>query len=158
MDHQVNEKIVLGIDPGAGGALAWVTRDGNLIETEDMPVINVRGKRRVCSASLVKLFDRRPVSLVVIEGVGSMPGQGVASSFAFGYGAGLLEGIASGFGLPLQITRAAEWKRKAGVPADKGAAREMASRYWPGAADRFARVKDDGRAEAALLARWAATL
>jgi hypothetical protein len=32
----------------------------------------------------------------------------------------------------------------------------MAQRFWPGCRD-FDRVKDDGRAEAALLARWVAT-
>lgn len=155
---QMSDRIILGIDPGAGGALAWVSGDGNLIEVADMPVIEVRGKRRICAPSLAQLFDKRAVSLVAIEGVGSMPGQGVASSFAFGYSAGILEGMAAGFGLPVQITRAAEWKRKAGVPADKGAARQMASRLWPGAAAQFARAKDDGRAESALLARWAASV
>lgn len=149
-------RIILGIDPGQGGALAWVTRDGHLIEAADMPVIEVRGKRRVCAASLAALVARRRVSLVVVEGVGSRPGQGIGSAFAFGYSAGMIEGAAAGIGYPVQIVQAAVWKRKAGVPADKGAAREMASRLWPGAAGTFKRVRDDGRAEAALLARWAA--
>jgi hypothetical protein len=58
--------------------------------------------------------------------------------------------------MPVQMVSPATWKRKAGVPSDKNGARVMASRYWPGAAEQFRRVKDDGRAEAALLARWAA--
>lgn len=145
------------------GALAWVTGDGHLVAVEDLPIIEVRGKNRVSSAGLAVMMAMRPVSIVVIEGVGAMPRrgkdgteikQGAASSFAFGYGAGIIEGVAAGSALPLEIVWAATWKRKAGVPKDKGASRQMASRIWPGVASRFARVKDDGRAEAALLARW----
>lgn len=152
----MSEKVVLGIDPGAKGAFAWVTGDGHLIEVADMPFVNVRGKDRVSAQGVAHLLRKREVVLVAIEGVGSMPGQGVASSFAFGYAAGILEGVASGAGIPVQITMAAVWKRRAGVSSDKGAARQTAIRYWPGATDQFKRVKDDGRAEAALLARWAA--
>jgi crossover junction endodeoxyribonuclease RuvC len=148
--------IVCALDPGAKGAIAWVSRDGHLIDVEDMPMSNIRGKPRVTAAGVALALRARPVRLVVIEGVGSMPDQGVASSFAFGYAAGLLEGVAAGLGLPVEIVFAAAWKRRAGVSKDKGAARQMASRFWPGAADKFKRVRDDGRAESALLARWAA--
>ncbi|HKS70363.1 MAG TPA: hypothetical protein VJQ45_08080, partial [Ktedonobacterales bacterium] len=75
----------------------------------------------------------------------------------FGYGAGLIEGVAAGLGLPVEIIRASVWKRRADVSADKGAARERAMRLWPGAEQKFARVRDDGRAESALLAHWVAT-
>ena len=147
---------LLGIDPGAGGALAWVSPDGGLIAVVDMPIIEVRGKKRVCAASLAALLTGRPVARVVIEGVGGMPGQGVGSTFAFGYAAGLCEGVATGAGLPVEIVRASVWKRRAGLSADKGVARQMASRLWPAASGEFKRVRDDGRAEAALMAHWAA--
>lgn len=148
--------LVLAIDPGAGGALAWVTGDGHLVATADMPVIEVRGKRRVSAAGLATLMAMRPVTKVVIEGVGAMPRQGVASSFTFGYSAGIIEGVAAGMGIPVEIVMAAVWKRRAAVPKDKGAARMLATRTWPGAAADFKRSRDDGRAEAALLGRWAA--
>lgn len=151
--------MILGIDPGATGALAWVSDDGDLIDIADMPMIEVRGKRRVCAQSLAALIDPtrcngRPVRMAVVEAVGSMPKQGVSSTFAFGYGAGLIEGVLAACEVPVTFIRPATWKKRAQVPADKGAARQMASRLWPGAAQRFARVKDDGRAEAALLASW----
>jgi hypothetical protein len=48
------------------------------------------------------------------------------------------------------------WKRAVGIPPGKDgakdAARSEAIRRWPQKADLFARVKDDGRAEAALIA------
>jgi crossover junction endodeoxyribonuclease RuvC len=150
----VIDHVILAIDPGAHGALAWCRSSGDLIGVQDVPMIEVRKKSRVSAAGLATLMKVIHVHKVVIEGVGSMPGQGVASSFTFGYGAGLIEGVAAGLGLPVEIIYAAAWKRRAGVPKDKGAARQMASRAWPHKAHLFARVKDDGRAEAALLARY----
>jgi hypothetical protein len=48
------------------------------------------------------------------------------------------------------------WKRSVGIPPGKDgakdAARSEAIRRWPNKAEVFARVKDDGRAEAALIA------
>lgn len=148
--------MILGVDPGMTGAFAFVTEDGHLIEVVDMPTQEVRGKRRISAAMVASIMTKRPVALVAIEGVHAMPKQGVSSSFNFGYGAGILEGVAAALGLAVEITQPVVWKKRAGVPADKGAARQMAQRYWPGAAAQFARVKDDGRAESALLARWAA--
>lgn len=148
--------MILGIDPGISGALAWVSDDGHLIATADMPLVEVNGKKKVSPQILVlHLIERKP-KLVVVEEVGAMPGQGVTSMFNFGYSAGILAGVCAGLGLPMVTYRPAVWKRHAHVPADKGAARQMAQRFWPGARD-FDRVKDDGRAEAALLARMVAT-
>lgn len=152
----MSDEIVCAIDPGARGAIAWISSDGHLIDIQDMPMAEVRGKLRVSAPGVALTLRARRADLVVIEGVGSMPGQGVASSFAFGYAAGLLEGVATALGMPVEIVFAAVWKRRAGVSKDKGAVRQMASRFWPGAAGKFHRVKDDGRAEAALLGRWAA--
>jgi crossover junction endodeoxyribonuclease RuvC len=45
------------------------------------------------------------------------------------------------------------WKRAVGLTlASKDAARSEAIRRWPNHAELFASVKDDGRAEAALIA------
>ena len=146
--------VICSIDPGASGAIAFLSASGYLLEVVDMPTIEVKGKKRVCSAQLADIICARKPSIVVIEGVNSRPGQAVTAVHIFGYSAGLCEGIAAGAGIPNQVISAATWKRKAGVPADKGAVRQMASRLWPGAASRFSRVKDDGRADAALLGHW----
>jgi len=149
--------IVCAIDPGLNGAIAWVGVSGTaLIDVVDMPTIEVAGKKKVNAAALAKLLESRQADLVVIEQVGAMPGQGVTSMYNFGYSAGILEGVCAAMGLPVRMVRPATWKRQAGVPADKGACRMMAQRYWPGA-DYFTRVKDEGRADAALLARWGAS-
>lgn len=148
--------IILGIDPGAKGALAWVTREGHLLEVTDMPMFEIRGKLRVSAQGLATAMTKRDVHVVVIEGTHAVPQGSGSSNHAFGYACGLCEGVAAGVGLPVMIIRAGVWKRKAAVPKDKGAARQLATRTWPGAADLFKRVRDDGCAEAALLARWVA--
>ena len=148
--------MIIGIDPGLNGAIAFMSDEGYLIGVVDMPTIDVVGKKKVSPQMLVSLLeDYDDVKMVVIEEVGAMPGQGVTSMFNFGYSAGILAGVCAGLRMPMTFYRPAVWKRAAGVPADKGAARQMAQRLWPGSRD-FDRVKDDGRAEAALLARWVA--
>ena len=148
--------MILGIDPGISGALAWVSDDGHLLSAMDMPTLEVNGKAKVNPHILASELNFRKPKIVVIEEVGAMPGQGVTSMFNFGYSAGILLGICAGLGIPTVFYRPAVWKRQAGVPTDKGAARQMAQRLWPGSRA-FDRVKDHGRAEAALLARWYAT-
>ena len=149
--------IVCAIDPGVSGAIAWVSEDGDLIDVADMPTHDVRGKKRVNAPQVARLLESRlgRTRIVVIEGVASRPGQGVASMFAFGYSAGVLEGVAAGLALPVHIALAQSWKRSAHVPADKGAVLQLAQRYWPGSGA-FRRMKDNGRADAALMGRWAA--
>jgi crossover junction endodeoxyribonuclease RuvC len=148
--------MILGIDPGLNGALAWVSDDGHLISVTDMPTLEVHGKKKVSPQMLTSDISFRLPRLVVVEETSAMPGQGVTSMYNFGYSCGLVAGVVAGLNLPIVLYRPAVWKRQAGVPADKGAARQMAQRYWPGCRS-FDRVKDDGRAEAALLARWIAT-
>lgn len=149
--------ITLAVDVGAYGALAWLDERGNLLEVDDMPSISVRGKQRVSAPGLAAMMKRHLLDRVVVEGTGAFPGQGVASSFAFGYASGLVEGVVVGLGYPVEIIQAAVWKKRANVPKDKGAVRQMAQRAWPLMAERFALVKHDGRADAALLGRWYAT-
>lgn len=157
--------IVLAVDPGQSGALAWVHSSGALIAVADMPVVEVRGKNRVSATGLAALMRRRDVSMVAIEQVIAMPRvrangnaikMGAASTLYFGYGAGLIEGVATGLDLPVRVLHPSTWKSRGGIPADKGAARQMAQRLWPASAAMFNRVKDHGRADAALLARFVA--
>jgi crossover junction endodeoxyribonuclease RuvC len=148
--------MIVGIDPGISGAVAWVSDEGFLLSAMDMPTLEVNGKAKVNPYILTSELGFRKPKIVVIEEVGAMPGQGVTSMFNFGYSAGILAGVCAGLGIPTVFYRPAAWKRQAGVSADKGAARQMAQRLWPGSRA-FDRVKDHGRAEAALLARWYAT-
>jgi crossover junction endodeoxyribonuclease RuvC len=150
--------LYLGIDPGLTGALALLNSDGSLHGVEDLPVM-ARGKGRVKHeidpAALARLL--RPhaadIELAVVEQVGSMPGQGVASVFSMGHSLGCIVGVVQALGIPLQLVAPAVWKRRAGISADKNLARSAAIRLWPAAP--LDRIKSHGRAEALLLARFA---
>ena len=146
---------ILGIDPGLSGALAIIS--GDELHVLDMPVAEVRGKRVIDAARLAHLvklgFPYMP-NHVVLEHVQGVQGSGATSAFSFGRGFGLVEGVISALGFPLTLVRPQSWTKAIGVSRDKGEHRLVASRLWPRHADLFARVKDDGRADAALLAHW----
>lgn len=155
--------ILLGIDPGLSGALAWLDHDGNVLAIEDMPTHELkRGgkiKRDIDRHRLAALLDlsspHRP-GHVFIEQVGAMPGQGVTSMFAFGKTYGIVLGAVAAKGLPSSEVTPAVWKKRLGLATGKDAARKRASELLPGAAHRWPLVKHDGRAEAALIALYGA--
>jgi crossover junction endodeoxyribonuclease RuvC len=92
-----------------------------------------------------------------VERVAARPGQGVASMFGFGVSYGLLRGVLTAKLIPVTLVTPQEWKRGTRTPAAKDAARARASEVFPGYADFWARKKDDGRAEAALIAHFGMT-
>jgi len=101
----------------------------------------------------IVLATSRLVALV--ERVGPMPKQGLSSTFKFGRGVGLIEGVIGGALVPSGYVVPTVWKRHFGLVADKEAARQKAIELWPAsAAELFGRKKDHGRAEAALIALW----
>jgi crossover junction endodeoxyribonuclease RuvC len=77
--------------------------------------------------------------------------------FSFGFSAGLVDGVLAGLGIPTTYVTPQSWKRAAGLTSDKSAVRLRAAQLFPDMAKHFARVKDDGRAEAALIARYGVT-
>ena len=144
--------IIIGVDPGKSGAFAALDQDGNLHDTWDIPVVDKRISAPLIADILVPL--QAVAELCVIEDVHAMPGQGVTSMFTFGRGLGIVEGVALGAGIPVRWVSPAKWKRALGLSPDKGASRRRATELWPAQSAMFARVKDDGRAEAALIAYY----
>lgn len=140
---------VYGIDPGLTGAIAWID-DGKLIDVKDLPSFD----GRIDAWNLANgLREWGKPDMVVIEDVHSMPGQGVSSTFKFGRSLGAIEGVLGALSYPHTRLTPQRWKMKMGLSAkDKDASRGMARELWPHLASEFARKKDDGRAEAALIA------
>ena len=91
---------------------------------------------------------------MVIERVSAMPKQGVSSSFRFGRGVGLIEGVIGASLVPVIYTAPATWKRFYGLPSDKETCRQRAVERWPESAAAFSRKRDHNRAEAAFIASW----
>lgn len=153
--------MIVGVDPGSLGAAAAVNARGEIIFIEDMPVLEVRrgksDKLEIDGYALAELFIERvkPGAIVFVELVNGMQGQSASAAFAFGRSAAAPEYIAKARGMRVERVAPATWKRGMGLlAAGKDGARAMASRMWPQHAGLFKRVKDDGRAEAALLAEW----
>jgi crossover junction endodeoxyribonuclease RuvC len=146
---------VLGIDPGFSGAMAWLDLGGDL-HVEDMPTLaverNGKTKRDMDLAVLVDLVERHRPAFAVVERVGAMPGQGVSSMFAFGKGFGSILGVLAALRVPVELVTPAIWKRTLAVPPGKDGARLRASQLLPAHGGNWRRAKDDGRAEASMLA------
>jgi crossover junction endodeoxyribonuclease RuvC len=149
----VTATAILGIDPGLSGALALLDIDGSL-EVVDMPTLQLK-KRVIDEYALARIIDNwsSRVREVWLEQVATRPGEGAVGAFTFGRGYGLLRGICAANFLTIIDVTPQTWKRALRVPAEKDGARAAASRVFPRHADQWARVKDDGRAEAALIAR-----
>ena len=110
--------MILGCDPGATGALARLTDGGDLLAVADVPIVEVRGRKRVSAPVLAAILREWAPRLAVIERTGAMPGQGVSSSYAFGYSAGLIEGACAMAGIPVVFVQPAVWKRGMKVTAE----------------------------------------
>lgn len=153
--------IYIGIDPGLDGAIAiYNPDDGHKLTMHDMPTLAItRGKskkREVDAHAARTIFTyagghRR----VIIEQSGPMSRDGAMQAWKTGSGWGIVYGVAVGAGLPVQIVTVQRWKKAMGATADKDLSRKLAMSAFPDYANHFIRKKDDGRAEAALIALYA---
>lgn len=151
---------IIGIDPGVNGAVAILDDDGTLVHVFETPAVEVvsggKAKRRISPEMLaaeLRLYADQG-AIAIIEQVNAMPGQGVTSMFAFGEAFGLAKGVLAGLAIPVRSVTPGKWKKALALNAGKDAARAKAAALWPSHAGDFKRVKDDGKAEAALIAYW----
>jgi crossover junction endodeoxyribonuclease RuvC len=126
-----------------------------------MPVLKsggAKGKSEVDRTALARVIDASSTSIThcFLEQVGVRPGEGTVGAFSFGKGYGMLLGILAANFVPLSLITPAVWKKAMQCPGDKDQARARASDVLPRHADKWLRKKDDGRAEAALLAVYGA--
>jgi crossover junction endodeoxyribonuclease RuvC len=151
-------KYSIGIDPGLSGAIAIISTES--LKIFDMPTMTVerngKAKRQVSASQLAEmlyLYSGRDCH-VYCERVSAMAGQGVTSVFSFGRSFGMIEGILAAFKLPVTYVAPATWVKAVGRGQGKDASRARAMELFPSDQDQFKRVKDDGRADAALIADW----
>jgi hypothetical protein len=151
----MKHEIVIGIDPGAHGAIAVLDGDGNLLDIHDTPALEEKSGRPTVNAPLLAaVLAKTHASRAYVEFVGARPTDAKASAFAFGRARGVIEGVAGALAIPLTFIAPPTWKRAAGVAPgaeNKDAARARAIARWPAHAEKFARKKDIDRAEAALI-------
>lgn len=150
--------MIIGIDPGFTGGLAIVD-DEQLLEVFEMP-LHVGKRKRVCGVELsMMLNDWRQLhgcNHAVVEYVAARPNQGVTSVFNFGMSYGVILGVLDTLGFTISYAAPQKWKKDLGLDSSKDSSRSLACDLWPDLSSFFALKKDDGKAEAALMAYWKA--
>jgi hypothetical protein len=145
--------IIMGIDPGISGAVAfYFPMVPSRISVDDVPVAG----GEINGYELARLIKIHRPTLAVVERVGAMPGNGGVSMFNFGRAYGDVRGVISALDVPMHFVTPQKWKKHFGLTSDKEQSRLRAIRTFPAVADSFKLKKHDGRAEAALLALYGA--
>ena len=149
---------IFGVDPGYTGAVAIYYPEVGNLEIHDMPImLNHAGKNIIDCHSLLEILQpESKSSFAIVERVSAMPSQGVSSVFRFGEGYGMLQACIAANKHPMHYVTPQKWKKYFGLSRDKGVSRSKAMERFPKYADLFKRAKDDGRAEAALIALYGA--
>jgi crossover junction endodeoxyribonuclease RuvC len=121
--------IVLGIDPGQSGGLAWISTNtdealGN-VHAVKMPETERDTWEWLCE------FGAE--NFAVIEKVHSMPKQGVASVFKFGRSYGFLRGCLIASGIPFEEVTPQAWQKEMGclTRGDKNVSKAKAQQLFP---------------------------
>ena len=161
--------MIIGIDPGITGAYALFDPPMGYLRTASLPtlwrIVNKKKRFEIDEASLVALFVTvhkvSPIETIICEEPHALPNAGVSSMFNFGSVCGQLKAVcrvlqALGYVEHVRLVDPFAWKIKMGCPSDKNRTRELAMRLFPDHVDQFLRKSDDGKAEAALLAYYAA--
>lgn len=171
---------ILGIDPGLSGGWAVLDGKGRLINCGHFPTHTVKknGKNStqldgagVADVLEINGYDIPTISgdlrqssrhfvQAFVEAVSSRPRQ--AGQFQFGINTGLIHGVLHALNIPFDLVSPVLWKSAYGLKRAedqtkgdmKSLARDVAAQLFPKHAEKFARVKDDGVAEAVLIARY----
>jgi len=140
--------LYLGIDPGKKGAIALYDSEEMTVECTDMPETTAQLHDFIAALPKVKGCTLEKLH------AGPVMGRTTIATMFMKYG--ILKGALMWRDIPFTEVRPNKWKPALNLSKDKNASREMAMQMWPDHADQFKRVKDDGRAEAALLAHYGA--
>ena len=153
--------IFIGIDPGLNGGLATV---GSTLSVCDVPTLTrkkAKGIKREYNISdmreILKNYKRTGICLICyLEAVHAMPGQGVTGMFSMGQGFGIWQGLLAGLEIPFEFVTPQRWKKAMldGTGKDKEASRLKALQMFPTLADKLKLKKDEGKAEALLIAEY----
>ena len=142
---------LIAIDPGAiSGAFAAFADGRGVVAVGDLAVVD----GQLDAASFAHLLEAHKPGVAVIEKVGAMPGQGVASTFKFGKACGLIEGTLAALNIPFHLVSPPVWKKSLGLRGkDKEASRALAIRLYPSVRGLDLK-KHQNRAEALLIGHW----
>jgi len=166
--------IYLGIDPGVTGAVAAIYSNGT-VTSVPLPVLKraslsktAKDRHYVDPFELHRLLDKYPPMTSVVFLERTQAGmKGAIANYSLGHSSGVIMGVLAALRLNYTEVRPQEWKKMFGLltaKADRGmeknakakknknASREVAQALFPSVS--LKRVKDDGRAEALLIAEY----
>lgn len=152
--------MIVGIDLGARGAMAFFDVEKGILDIVDCPTVEVkRGakiKTEISPQMVAAIIRSRSPASAILEKVGAMPSQGVSSMFQFGRGVGMYEGVLAALQVPITYVTPQTWQKAVGAREGKDSSRARAAELFPAYANMFSKKKDDGRADAACIAFWGA--
>ena len=124
--------LIIGIDPGQSGGIAWWTTDIG------MSVTPMPETERDIYDTLSHLFELgyeydSGLKFAYLEQVHSMPKQGVASTFKFGMNYGFLRACLMGNGMPFETVTPQKWQKALGClsKGDKNVTKRKAQELFP---------------------------
>lgn len=155
--EKIKPTLIAAIDPGLKGALALLDTTTEKIKVFDLPTRRYGTKTILNEKAISELIApfAEKIKYLVIEDVSSMPNQGVASTFRFGFATGVLHGVVSALGIQILRAKPSVWKPALGLSKDKNLSLALAKDFFPHAIEKFKLVKHNDRAEAALMAYFA---
>lgn len=113
--------IVIGIDPGASGGIAFLTdREHRTLDEPFLPSEPRLFKMPETDTDLAELFERQlenihgvdgGPTMVYVEKVHSFPEQGVSSTFKFGVNYGTIRGVLAALKLPREFIAPQTWQK-----------------------------------------------
>jgi crossover junction endodeoxyribonuclease RuvC len=152
---------ICGIDPGIHGRCAIIEINSGavpkVVDSIDVRTIGTGAKERVDVLALRTWIQAHRPDHAAVERGQSMPRQGASSGYKFGRSIGSIEGTIACCEIPLVIVEPAVWKRPFHSHGkDKEGARQLALQQFPSAHALLTCKKDHQRAEAMLIALFAA--
>ena len=127
----------------------------------DMPVMaeGKKNKRQLNSSQLVNIIKENinedEETIVVVEQVNAMPGQGVTSMFNFGQTFGAIKGVCAALKLPIFFVRPSKWKKHFElINSSKDASRTKVIEMYPTLSGQLAKKRDVNKSDAILIAKF----
>lgn len=165
------ERVIVGVDPGLPLTIGVISLTSGkplrFYENDEVAtshkVANQKKERWFNNAQLVSycfesIDEDYTIDHVVIEKVGPMPGEKLATACLFVGSMFLAQGVCAGMGLDYVMAIPTTWKRQLNLRGNgedmKEISRRRALELWPTKASWFTRKMDHNRAEAFLLAEW----
>jgi hypothetical protein len=138
----------LGIDPGRKGAFAMWNPDADEMHLRDMP------DTPMGVYELVRGMSNMDIKMCMLEKPLYMERTGVRNVSVMAFNFGVLYLSLTVCSVPFKEVAPGRWKKQMDLSSDKRESLKMAQALFPTHKDSFKLMKDNDRAEAALLAYY----